>query len=238
MWGSMGKPVGDRRAVLLSLISIALFLVGLRVLILIVWEYQNYFPPNFRADFLFGREEYFFGWYGLSFYVHIVASPVALVLGFLLIMRPKSRQLKKLHRPLGKVQAVLVVLFVVPSGLMMAIRAIAGPVAGFGLAALAVMTATTMVVAVNYARKRQIVTHQVWATRCFILLCSPLLLRLMTGAEIVLGVESSLTYQLNAWLSWLVPLFVYEVVRPKKNSTVASFLNFSFTSAEGAVHDY
>lgn len=233
----MGRTVGERCAFLLSLISICSILLGFRVLVLIVWEFRNYFPPNFQADFLFGREDYFFGWYSVSFYIHIVASPVALVLGFLLIVSQRFRMLQSMHRRMGKIQAVLVVLLVAPSGLMMATRAMSGLIAGVGLALLAIATAGTMVVAVYYAQRKKIAIHRVWATRCFILLCSPLLLRLANGAETVLGVDSDLTYQLNAWLSWIVPLIGYECVRWKRSTTIVALQRFIFTSNEGVVHD-
>lgn len=53
---------------------------------------------------------------------------------------------------------------------------------------------------------QKLCTASTLAERCFLLLISPLILRLIAGAVIVMDVESELTYRLNAWLSWLVPL--------------------------------
>jgi hypothetical protein len=99
---------------------------------------------------------------------------------------------------------------VVPSGLIMATHAFTGPIAGFGFASLSIATAVCMLMAVHQIQVHKLLEHQQWATRCFILLCSPLLLRLSSGAAIVSHVESDLTYRLTAWFSWLVPLMIYE----------------------------
>jgi hypothetical protein len=61
-----------------------------------------------------------------------------------------------------------------------------------------------------FARTKDFRLHRRWATRCFLLLASPLLLRLIAGAAIVTHMESDWFYRLNAWLSWLIPLTIYE----------------------------
>jgi hypothetical protein len=65
--------------------------------------------------------------------------------------------------------------------------------------------------AIWHASKGRIVQHQRWASRCFLLLISPLVFRVVSGGLIVTGWESPPAYCLNAWLSWLVPLTIYEV---------------------------
>ncbi len=106
---------------------------------------------------------------------------------------------------------VLVLAVVAPSGLVMAREATAGPIAAFGFVSLSFATAVCAAMALYCARTQNFQSHQRWATRCFILLASPLLLRLISGALIVLGQESEWGYRLNAWLSWFIPLAIYEV---------------------------
>ncbi len=43
-------------------------LLILKVTVAVMLGYVNYFPPNFDADFLRGRERYFFGAYQWAFY--------------------------------------------------------------------------------------------------------------------------------------------------------------------------
>ncbi len=62
--------------------SIWLALAGAAVLLVckvtlsVVSGYGRYFPPDFDADFLLGREAYFFGPYRWAFYTHLVAGPI------------------------------------------------------------------------------------------------------------------------------------------------------------------
>jgi len=59
--------------------------IVLRVLAGILTNYGDCFPePNFHADFLVGREQMFSGGYRTAFSVHLLAGPVALLLGMAL----------------------------------------------------------------------------------------------------------------------------------------------------------
>ena len=124
---------------LLSFMAVALIL---KVTLNVLFEYRHYIPPDFTSDFLHGRETYFWGLYGGAFYVHLVSGPTALLLGMLLVSARFRNQYPRWHRRLGRVQAVNILLLVVPSGLWMAYYAATGAVAGAGLGALAIATAT------------------------------------------------------------------------------------------------
>ncbi len=65
------------RTVLATLVSV----VMLKVLVMILWEYRNYFPPNYESAFLTGRRGSLVGVYGAAFYLHLLSGPVALLLG-------------------------------------------------------------------------------------------------------------------------------------------------------------
>ena len=199
-------------------IGLAAFaLLFLKVLLSILYEYRWYFPANFEAAFLIGREDVFVGLYRVAFYVHIVSSPVALVCGAFLMTSGGNRRFRHLHRYVGRIQILMVILAVAPSGFVMVLWAHTGTVAAIGFVCLSVGTATTATFTVVQAFRKQFRSHQQWATRLFILLASPLLLRLITGAVIVTRAESELSYQLTAWLSWLAPLVIYELWLVKSN---------------------
>jgi len=191
-------------------LSVVLFF---KVLAMIVYEYRNYFPANFESNFLSGRESFFSGSYGFAFYSHIISGPICLLIAAFLMFSGKRKSLRHWHRRLGKTLAYLVLLVMLPSGLVMATRALTGPIAGAAFFVLVLATAFCVSLASWHASQRRFAIHQVWATRSFILLCSPMLLRLMTGATIVLEVESEWTYRFAAWGSWLIPLAVFEVKR-------------------------
>ncbi len=203
----------NRMKWLLIVTAWATFALSSKILASILAQYRLYFPPDFHAEFLLGRQSYFFGSYGLAFYAHIIASPVALILGGWLMWTGRRHGKKTWHRRLGKGQGILIVAVVVPSGLVMATRAISGPAAGLGFACLSMALLVSMLATIWEAQKRNFARHELWAARCFILLCSPLLLRLINGAALVIQTPSPLTYQVSAWLSWLVPLAIFEWVR-------------------------
>lgn len=177
----------------------------------VVLNYRNYLPPNFDSDFLRGREAYFWGSYGWAFYAHIAAGPLSLILGMILIGERFRLSHPKWHRILGRVQGLLVLIVVAPSGLWMAWRAEAGLVAALGFAALAVVTATTVALGWRSAVQRRFAAHRRWMWRCFLLLCSTVVLRLMAGLATVLHIEAGWLDPLAAWASWLVPLAAFEL---------------------------
>ena len=182
-----------------------------KTLLAIIVEYRWYFPPNFDASpFLTGRETTFLGLYRAAFYTHIVAGPVAIILGAWLVFTGKQKRYVNAHRRVGKLQVAMVLFLIMPTGIVMSGQAHAGPFAGWGFATLSVATAVCAVQTINQARKRNIAAHRRWAMRCFVLLCSPLLLRLGSGVFIVTNWESVFTYRLNAWVSWIAPLILYE----------------------------
>jgi len=186
-------------------------LLILRVTLGVVLNYRNYFPPNFESDFLQGREAYFSGSYHWAFYAHIVAGPISLVLGMVLLSERFRLRFPKWHRMLGRIQVLDVLFAVVPSGLWMAYRAEAGPVAGLGFAVLAVVTGTSIALGARSAVQRRFANHRRWMLRCYLLLCSTVVLRLMAGLATVTGVEATWIDPLVAWSSWLVPLAAFEL---------------------------
>jgi hypothetical protein len=186
-------------------------LLIVRVTAGVVLNYGEYFPPNFESDFLWRRDSYFFGYYQWVFYAHIVAGPLSLVLGIVLLSNAFRLQFPHWHRYLGRVQAFVVLLVVSPSGLVMSFRAATGLIAAAGFATLSIMTAVFFSLGWYTAAKRQFATHRQWMWRCFLMLCSAVVLRLAVGLMIVLNVEGPWIYPVAAWTSWLVPLTVYEI---------------------------
>jgi uncharacterized membrane protein len=182
-----------------------------KVFLSILYQYRWYFPADFDSDFLSVRRDIFHGPYRAAFYAHIVSAPIALSTGIFLIVSGHDGRLRKIHRWAGRLLAVVVFAFVTPSALVMAAHAPAGAFAGSGLATLAIGTAACLIMAIRHARRGHFRTHQRWATRCFILLGSPLLLRLITGFVIVTRLDPVLWDSLNPWVSWLFPLISYEV---------------------------
>lgn len=185
----------------------------LRVLYTILANYPDYFPPNFDSLFLQGREATFHGTYAAAFYVHIFSAPFVLFNGLVLMSEYVRRRHGAWHRWLGRAQVVVLLLFVLPSSVMMSRHAFGGWPAGVSFVALSVATAVCAIRGVVHAWNRRYESHRRWMTRCYILLCSAVALRLISGAAGLIGVESpESAYIAAAWASWLLPLAAYEVI--------------------------
>ncbi|QDU44469.1 hypothetical protein Mal52_29510 [Symmachiella dynata] len=206
----------------LSTITLRRLLTGLtclliaKVVVLTLVSYRDYVPPDFHADFLFGREPYFYGSYAWAFYVHIFAGPVTLVLGVILLSNRFRLRFPRWHRILGRVQAVCVLFFLAPSGLWMARWAMTGAMAGSSFAMLSIATGLCVALGWRAAVQRRFAVHQRWMQRCFVLLCSAVVIRVMGGLTIVTAADAPWIYPLSSWLSWTVPLLIYETLRPRK----------------------
>lgn len=177
----------------------------------VILNNRQYFPPDFRSDFLLGRQAYFYGVYQYAFFTHVVAGPISLMLGLVLVSKWFRAQWPVAHRWIGRTQVTLVVFVVAPGGFLMALRAVGGHVAVWGFAVLAILTAATALMGYVSARQRKFVQHERWMFRCFLLLVSAVVLRLMAGLATVAGIDGDWLYPTSAWTSWLLPLAVYEL---------------------------
>jgi uncharacterized membrane protein len=184
----------------------------LRVLVAILANYPDYFPPNFDALFLQGRKATFTGAYRAAFYVHIFSGPVVLFNG-LIVLSESVRRHGGLHRWLGRLQVVVLLLFVLPSSVVMSRHAFGGWPAGLSFLVLSAATASCAIAGVMHARRRRYGQHRRWMLRSYVLICSAVALRLISGAAGLVGVPSPEgAYIVAAWSSWLLPLAAYEIV--------------------------
>lgn len=185
-------------------------LLVMKVTLSVVMGYRSYLPPDFEADFLLGREAYFWGAYRWAFYTHLAAGPVTLVLGTVLISERFRRWAPNWHRRMGRWQVGCVLVLLVPSGLWMARYAVTGVVAGAGLGMLAVATAICCTAGWRAAVTRRFAQHERWMWRNYLLLCSAVVIRVIGGLAAVLEVEGDWVYPVSTWVSWVGPVAVYE----------------------------
>ena len=126
----------DRLRLTVSFLAI---LLAARVLFSIVLTYRDYFPADFNSAFLAGRQDHFHGFYQAAFYLHLFVGPLTLVFAYALQFSGSLMRRLNLHRPLGKLQVTLIVLILAPTGIIMSTQANAGPIAGWGFAALSLL---------------------------------------------------------------------------------------------------
>lgn len=184
----------------------------LRVLISIVANYPDYFPPNFEALFLLGREGTFHGAYSVAFYIHIFSGPIILLNGLILLNDGLRRRFPAWHRVLGRTQVAVLLLLVLPSSVVMSQQAFGGWPAGVSFLLLSVATGICAVLGVVEARRRRFEQHRRWMLRSYLLICSAVILRLISGTAGLVGVSNpEQAYTVAAWVSWVVPLAIFEL---------------------------
>ncbi|MDC0308568.1 MAG: DUF2306 domain-containing protein [Planctomycetaceae bacterium] len=184
-----------------------------KVILFVLYGYRDYFPPNFEVPFLLGRQNYFFGSYAWSFYAHLASGPTTLVLGLILLNDRFRGRYPQWHRIMGRIQVAMILLVLVPSGLWMSFYALTGMIAGVGFATSAIATGVCAILGWRAAVRRKFITHRLWMLRCFAILCSAVVIRIIGGLGTVYGWDAPWIYQASAWISWLLPLGLVEVHR-------------------------
>ncbi len=130
--------------------------------------------------------------------------PVSLILGLILIGEWSPEPIPEMASLSARLQVACVLLLVTPSGLWMAYYAAAGPIAAVGLAVLAITTAICVSLGARSAVTRRFADHRRWMWRCYLLLCSAVVLRLIGGLATVTGVAAP----------WVDPGDLDELARP------------------------
>jgi hypothetical protein len=204
--------IAVRHRILTTILRWLAVVLILRVLVAILANYPDYFPPNFESLFLQGREASFRGAYRAASYVHILSAPLVLFNGLILLSEYIRRRHAGWHRWLGRVQVVVLLLFVLPSSVVMSRQAFGGWLAGLSFLFLSAATASCAIVGVVHACRRRYDRHRRWMVRSYVLICSAVALRLISGTAGLVGVVSpENAYMFAAWSSWLFPLAAYEV---------------------------
>jgi len=211
--GTINEMATNGSKLLTRVLSVLAILLVWKVTLSVVAGYTSYLPPDFGADFLLGRESYFWGGYQWACYTHIASGPVSLLLGTVLINDRFRNRFPAWHRRLGRFQGMCILLLVAPSGLWMAQYAAAGPFAAAGLGSLAVATAACVSFGWRSAVKRRFAEHRRWMYRTFLLLSSAVVIRLIGGLATVAGYNEPWVNAFSVWASWLGPLAVFEAVR-------------------------
>lgn len=111
----------------------------------------------------------------------------------------------------------MLLVFVLPSGMMMSRHAFGGWPAGLSFLLLSAATAYCAIAGVVHARRRRFARHRRWMLRGYIVISSAVALRLISGAASLLGAPNPETaYVVAAWASWLLPLAAFEIMERLK----------------------
>jgi hypothetical protein len=149
----------------------------------------------------------------LSFYIHIASSWFAMVSGALQLIPALYRRWPLLHRWLGLVYVLSILVLACPSGLGLAIYANGGLAARVGFTFQCIVWWLLTLQAWQYARQKQWEKHANAMLRSLAVTTAAMSLR--TESYILfyyLGTKPIETYLTVTWLSWVGNLFVADVL--------------------------
>ena len=196
------------------------FFIALLVAHLIVYKSTDYFNPDFSKGFLIGKEA-FFHFYKYGLYTHMVAAPIAFILGIVQLLWVSSNY----HQKIGFVYVFLVLFFAAPSGLFMSFFAIGGFVGFINFAVLSGLWWGYTFFAYRAIQKGKVKTHIRLIVGSFILANSAVLLRIFSFInnhfEWLPGPNG---YVVVSILSWLPPILIYEIYVSMKKDKPSSDL--------------
>lgn len=173
--------------------------------------YQSF---NLHNDFLVK-----FASSGWTVPIHFFAGGLALMLVPLQLSQRIRRRSLRVHRTLGMLYALLVLIGGL-SGLVMAFSATGGPVAQTGFALLALAWLLTTSLGVVHAVRGNLAAHRRWISRSMALTAGAITLRVFLGVGLgVFHLPFLTVYVFASWMSWILNLILCEMLlrfRPKQ----------------------
>ena len=163
---------------------------------------------------LLGKAYYQFG-----FYTHIMFGGIALIAGFSQFFPKLRRKQLGLHRSLGKVYVIAVMLSGI-SGLYIAFHATGGWMAIIGFALLAILWLFFTIKAYQTIKQKNIIAHQKWMIRSYALCFGAVTLRIYLPLSMALGIDFMVAYPIIAWLAWVPNLLIAEQFIVRRLKTV------------------
>ncbi len=133
---------------------------------------------------------------------HISAAPIALILGAIQLLPKKRARRPTLHRWLGRVYGFAILVGGI-SGLMLAVNALGGIIAGWGFGLLSVLWIAVTAQAIRMAMARNFKEHRKWMIRSFALTFAAVTLRVYLLGFMLAGVSYIPASVYIAWMCWV-----------------------------------
>ncbi|MDT7833399.1 DUF2306 domain-containing protein [Flavobacteriaceae bacterium S356] len=160
--------------------------------------------------------------YNIFFYTHITFGGIALLIGWLQFSKKLRRKYMNLHRWIGKIYVVAVLLSG-PAGFYIAFHATGGlsPILGFSIGALIWVLLTTL--GYTTIRKGNVEAHKKWMMYSYAGTFGAVTLRLWLPILILIFGNFTEAYQVVAWLSWVPNLIVVYLILNKKEVLISLY---------------
>ncbi len=147
----------------------------------------------------------------VAFFVHVFSSMLVLVAGFSQFSKKLLKQRPKLHRTLGYVYVLDILMVTGPAGLLMSFYANGGLSSRIAFVLLSVLWVAFTAIALYRAIKKDFVAHRIYMIRSFALTLSAVSLRIW---KVVIAYSTDIApmdrYRIIAWLGWTLNLLIAE----------------------------
>ena len=153
--------------------------------------------------------------------VHVTAAAFCLPACLLLLSTAALRRVPRLHRWLGRVTALAVMLLLLPSGFYLSVFAKAGVLSTAGFMLSGLIVGVAMVQGVRTARARRFAEHRRWALHVVAQLSVAVTSRAMLFALDAASVEADLAYLLSLWLPVVGSALAVELLSPRRTHAQA-----------------
>lgn len=181
----------------------------------------EYWPFRTDVGFMLIKQHYLgIKHWEVAFWVHVFSSMFALVAGFTQFSRMLLRRAPKLHRGMGKLYVINVLLITGPAGLVMSVYANGGWTSKLAFLVLSLLWWFTTFEGWRTAHRKRWLAHRDWMIRSYALTLSAITLRcwkylIATNFEM----PPMDMYRLVAWLGFVPNLLVAEwIVRSLRKS--------------------
>ncbi|MBL7885017.1 MAG: DUF2306 domain-containing protein [Bacteroidia bacterium] len=178
-----------------------------------------YLTFDYDVDFLLTKQSILHvSIWRYSFYIHITSSIFVLLFGAFQFIPTQSIRVLKIHRVLGKLYVLIIILLSAPSGLVMAFYANGGMWAKISFVSISILWWLFTFLAYTKIRKKNIESHRNYMTRSYALTLSAITLRTYAlFLPFFIHLQSNHMYVLIAWISWVPNLLIAELIIKKTN---------------------
>jgi hypothetical protein len=148
-----------------------------------------------------------------AFYTHVFSSILVLLAGFTQFSPSFHKKYKTLHKKLGYVYVVNILMVTGPASLLMGFYANGGLSSHIAFILLAILWMGFTGMAVYKAIKKDFTAHRIFMIRSFALTLSAITLRIW---KVVFAYTTDIApmdrYRLIAWLGWVINLLIAEFI--------------------------
>lgn len=171
-----------------------------------------YIPVKNDAGFLQLKQEYIhITEWRVAFFTHVFTSILVLVAGFTQFSKKFLKQQPKLHRTVGYVYVINILMVTGPSGLLMSFYANGGVSSQTAFVLLSVLWIGFTAMALYKAIKKDFTAHRIFMIRSFALTLSAITLRCWKVLLVnFTDIQPMDRYRIIAWLGWTLNLIIAE----------------------------